>query len=75
MAARQIIFNDEVVEVTYCYIPPYRGARDSLGVPMEPDEPGAIEIERVEYNGIDVTNLLGERGIEEIEALLKEDEQ
>lgn len=44
--------------VTYEIIKPYRGMRDSLGVPMEPDEVGDVDLERVEHRGEDITDLL-----------------
>lgn len=52
------------VEVTYSYIPPSRGARDSLGgipgagAPLEPDDPAEIVVDAVEVNGVDIKDLL-----------------
>lgn len=41
--------DDEVFQLTieYTYHRAYRGARSSLGVPEEPDEPAGIEIEAI----------------------------
>jgi len=45
------------------------GARDSLGVPLEPDEPVSIYIEKVlDCNGVDVFDELTTPELIEIEA-------
>lgn len=66
-------------EVDYTYIPPYRGARDSLngvrgaGAPLEPDEDEAVEINYVFCFGEDFTDFLSDLTFDRfIEAILKE---
>lgn len=54
------------MEVEYEYIRACRGARDSYGVPLEPDEPEDVEIETVSIGGEDVTAILKEEIFAEI---------
>ena len=64
------------MEVEYEYIKACRGARDSYGVPLEPDEPEDIEIETVSIGGEDVTAMLKEEVFAEIvDAITKELEE
>ena len=65
-------------EVDYTYIPPYRGARDSLngvrgaGAPLEPDEDEDVEINYVFCFGEDFTDFLSDDTIDRlIEAILE----
>ena len=55
-----VIINGVDLEVDYTYYPATRGSRDSYGAPLEPDEPEHLEVERVEWNGHDITLLLAE---------------
>lgn len=61
-----IPFNGEELEVDFDYQKPCRGARDSYGVPLEPDDPEAVEINTVMFKGVDITFLLESR-FDEIE--------
>ena len=42
------------VDVEYEYHRAYRGARSSLGVPEEPDEPAHVEIYSIKLNGEEI---------------------
>lgn len=42
-----MIANELTLTVKYIYTPPTLGERDSLGVPIEPDEPEDIDIYEV----------------------------
>ena len=45
--------------VDYYHYPARNGARDSFGAPIEPDEPGSIDLIRVEtFGGEDITDML-----------------
>ncbi len=54
----------EVAGVPFCVYfecwPEYRGARDTLGEPLEPDEPADFEIVSVFIEGHEMTDLLTE---------------
>ena len=64
------------MEVEYEYTKACRGARDSYGVPLEPDEPEDIEIETVSIGGEDVTAMLKKEVFAEIvDAITKELEE
>ena len=54
-------------EVEYNYYAPSLGSRDSYGVPLEPDEPAAVEICSVTLYGIEVLNVLPKNIIRELE--------
>ena len=55
------------LEVEFDYYPGYRGKRDSLGVPEEPDEGPEVDIGRVYIGDSDVTDLLSVECYREIE--------
>lgn len=64
------------MEVEYEYTKACRCARDSYGVPLEPDEPEDIEIEIVSIGGEDVTAMLKKEVFAEItDAITKELEE
>lgn len=50
--------------VVYDYTPSYRGYRDSLGVPEEPDEPATVELEEVWYHELDILPMCDTEWIE-----------
>lgn len=54
----QVIIDDEPYIVNYSINKPIRGDTDSLGVPLEPDEPGGVEIYSItnEYTNEDVSD-------------------
>lgn len=54
------------MDVEYEYTKACRGARDSYGVPLEPDEPEDIEVETVSIGGEDVTAMLKKEVFAEI---------
>lgn len=56
------------VLVDYTFYNGWRGARDRFGVPMEPDEPPNIEIDRVQTLASyeDITELLSQRVEDEL---------
>ena len=58
-------FGDVVVE--YETYPSYRGARDSYGAPLEPDEEGGFDIISVKFNGEEILDLLDRYQLEYIE--------
>lgn len=55
------------LDVEIVYYPGYRGKRDSLGVPEEPDEGPEVDIGRVYIGDSDVTDLLSVESFREIE--------
>jgi hypothetical protein len=55
------------IEVEFEYHRARRGARDSFGVPMEPDDPEDVEIKSVKVGGAEIIALLGMKEIAEIE--------
>lgn len=64
------------MEVEYEYTRACRGARDSYGVPLEPEEPEDVEIETVSIGGEDVTAILRDEVFPEIvDAITKELEE
>ena len=58
------------LEVEFDYYPGYRGKRDSMGVPEEPDEGPEVDIGRVYIGDSDVTDLLSVESFREIEKRL-----
>ncbi len=55
------------VLVTFDYYPSRRGSRDSLGVPIEPDEFEDLDILTVEtFSGDDITDLMSDRVMDEL---------
>jgi hypothetical protein len=62
-----ITINEVPLEVEFDYYPGYRGKRDSLGVPEEPDEGPDVDIGRVCIGDSDVTDLLSVESFREIE--------
>lgn len=68
-----INYHGTELEVDYKYYKPYRGYRNSMGVPEEPDEPASIEIEGIFKDGADITELCDAAGIlDEIDQLVWE---
>jgi len=62
-----ITINGVPLEVEFDYYPGYRGKRDRLGVPEEPDEGPDVDIGRVYIGDSDVTDLLSVESFREIE--------
>ena len=81
-----VLFKDgeeKSAKVTFGYYDACRGARDSLGVPLEPDSDAEIEIEKIILldNNLDVTNSddvdienLTEKLFEEIDSYIEDQE-
>ena len=46
--------------------PPHRGARDSLGVPLEPDEGADYDINAIMSGTQDILDLIGDKAMEMI---------
>jgi pantoate kinase len=62
----EITLNEGTVEVTFTYYAGRPGTRE------EPPEPEEIEIEKVMYEGVDVTPILGHEAFSTIETILME---
>lgn len=45
-------------EVEYTITPGSRGSRDGFGVPLEPDDPGELNIDSITFSGIDITGFV-----------------
>jgi len=61
------------LEVEYDYYPGYRGKRDSLGVPEEPDEGPEVDLTAVRVGDVDILLLMSVESMREIEGkVLKE---
>lgn len=59
--------------VDYYFYPASKGARDSFGVPLEPDDPGSVELMKIEtFSGDDITDMLSDRVWKEIETKIME---
>jgi len=55
------------VDVHISYWKASRGAREhGTGLQLEPDEPAGFEVDRVEYDGKDVTSIMDINKIEEL---------
>lgn len=68
-----ITVEDVKLDVEYTICKPYRGARDSFGVPLEPDEDGGIEeILSVKVGETDIITLLSDNMIQMIELTVLE---
>lgn len=74
MSARKfsetIKYRGHAITVSGEYLPPYRGKRDSMGVPEEQDEQEEIEIESVHIKGINIFDMLNMEQFREIEELI-----
>lgn len=55
------------LEVDFDYFPATIGQRDSMGVPITPDNPADCEIQSVKVEGTEILPLLGMKEIGEIE--------
>lgn len=58
------------ITVIGMYSPPYRGKRDSMGAPVEPNEQEEIEIKSVEFDGINIFDMLNTEQFQEIEEII-----
>ena len=67
----QIKLDGITLDIDFKYYRARRGLRDSLGVPLTPDEGEELEIETVWLDDVDITSLVGSR-MEEIENLVME---
>lgn len=72
---KEITWKDIPLTITFCYYPASRGSRDSYGVPIEPDEEAFLEVEKVVIGGFDITELLAQAEITEIEEYLLEEHE
>ena len=63
-----IVFLGRDITVDFHYYPATRGYRNSYGAPEEPDEDASVELERVMYRGRDITGILSDSSIEEIQS-------
>ncbi len=61
------------LEVEFDYYPGYRGKRDSLGVPEEPDEGPEIDLTKVMVGDADILGLMSVESMREVEAKVLEE--
>lgn len=55
------------LEVEFDYYPGYRGKRDSLGVPEEPDEGPEVDVTKATVQGVNILDLMSTESLREIE--------
>lgn len=63
-------YRGQSISVVGTYSPPYHGKRNSMGVPVEPDEQEEIEIKSVEFDGINIFDMLNTEQFQEIEEII-----
>ncbi len=61
------------LEVEFDYYPGYRGKRDSMGVPEEPDEGPEIDLTKVMVGDADILGLMSVESMREVEAKVLEE--
>lgn len=65
----RVIWEGLPLEVEYVYSPRIQGSHDSLGVPLDEDEPESVEITHVFFDGFEVEGL-STVTIQDLEALV-----
>ena len=55
------------LEVEFDYYPGYRGKRDSMGVPEEPDEGPEVDVTKATVQGVNILDLMSTESLREIE--------
>jgi hypothetical protein len=59
-----------LLDVEYDYYPGYRGRRDSMGVPQEPDEDPEVDLTAARVGDVDILGLMSMESMREIERIV-----
>lgn len=67
MSTMLITIEGATLEVEFDYYPGYRGRRDSMGVPEEPDEGPEVDVTKATVQGVNILDLMSTESLREIE--------
>lgn len=70
MSTMLITIEGATLEVEFDYYPGYRGRRDSMGVPEEPDEEPEVDLTAARIGDTDILGLMSAESMREIEGLV-----